>query len=176
MLLAALVTLLFSALPAIASAGTALSQYEQQLVQCINLERAQRGLPQLRVNPALVTSARAHSADMGQRKYFEHNVPGGETWQARVIRSGYAVRGYRIWKAGEDIYWGAGLEVQPSRRRGRVDALGKPPRRHPRRRFLRYRRRRREAPDGGGAACWHRSGSSRLDAGVRAEVAAQDDR
>lgn len=112
-LLAALTTLLFSALPTIASAASALSQYEQQVVQCINLERVQHGLPTLRVSPALVTSARAHSADMGQRKYFDHNMPGGETWQARVIRSGYTLRGYRIWKAGEDIYWGAGLKSSP---------------------------------------------------------------
>jgi len=112
-LLAALLTLLFSALPAIASAGPALNSYELQLVTCINLERAQRGLPQLRISPSLVTSARAHSADMGQRKYFDHNVPGGETWQARVIRSGYSLRGYKVWKAGEDIYWGAGLKSSP---------------------------------------------------------------
>ena len=109
----ALLTLLFSALPAIAHAGPALNSYEQQLVTYINLERAQRSLPQLRVSPALVTSARAHSADMGQRKYFDHNVPGGETWQARVIRSGYTVRGCKSWKAGENIYWGAGLMSSP---------------------------------------------------------------
>ena len=113
MLFAALLMLLISALPAIASASPTLNSYEQQLVTCINLERAQRGLPQLRVSPALVTSARAHSADMGLRKYFDHNVPGGETWQARVIRSGYALQGYRTWKAGEDIYWGAGLKSSP---------------------------------------------------------------
>jgi uncharacterized protein YkwD len=105
--------LLFSTLPAIASAGPALNSYELQLVTCVNLERAQRGLPRLRVSPSLVTSARTHSADMGQRKYFDHNVPGGETWQARVIRSGYSLRGYKVWKAGEDIYWGAGLKSSP---------------------------------------------------------------
>ncbi|MEI6727486.1 MAG: CAP domain-containing protein [Actinomycetes bacterium] len=112
-LLAALLTLLTSALPAIASAGPALNSYEQQLVACINLERAQHGLAQLHVNSALVSSARTHSADMGQRKYFDHNVPGGETWQARVIRSGYTVRGYKVWKAGENIYWGANLMSSP---------------------------------------------------------------
>jgi len=112
-LLAALLTLLFSALPAIASAGPPLNSYEQQLVTCINQVRAQHGLSTLRVNPALVNSARTHSADMGQHKYFNHNVPGGETWQARVIRSGYTLRGYKSWKAGEDIYWGAGLKSSP---------------------------------------------------------------
>jgi uncharacterized protein YkwD len=112
-LFVALVTLLLSALPALASARPALNPYEQQLVKCINQERAQHGLSALRINDALVTSARAHSTDMGQRKYFDHNVPGGQTWQARVIRSGYALRGYKIWKAGEDIYWGAGLKSSP---------------------------------------------------------------
>jgi uncharacterized protein YkwD len=112
-LLAALVTMLFSALPAIASASPTLNQYEQQLVKCINQERARQGLPQLRINAALTTSARTHSSDMGQRKYFNHNVPDGETWTARIIRSGYTQRGCRVWKAGEDIYWGAGLKSSP---------------------------------------------------------------
>jgi uncharacterized protein YkwD len=111
--LAALVTLLFSALPAIASATTSLNSYEQQLVKCINHERAKHGLSVLRLNTALVASARSHSSDMGQRKYFDHNVPGGETWTARIIRSGYTRRGCRVWKAGEDIYWGAGLLSSP---------------------------------------------------------------
>jgi uncharacterized protein YkwD len=111
--LAALVTLLFSALPALASASTSLNSYERQLVKCINHERAKRHLSVLRLNTALIASARSHSSDMGQRKYFDHNVPGGETWTARIIRSGYARRGCRVWKAGEDIYWGAGLASSP---------------------------------------------------------------
>jgi uncharacterized protein YkwD len=167
-LFAALLMLLFSALPTIASANHALSSYEQQLITCINQVRAQRGLPTLRINPALVTSARTHSADMGQRKYFEHNVPGGETWQARILRSGYALHGYRIWKAGEDIYWGAGLKSSPV---AAVDAWMQ----SPSHRAVILAKGFRDigvgavqAPDGGGqASCpvWFFT----LDAGVRAK-------
>jgi uncharacterized protein YkwD len=100
---AALVTLLFSALPALASATPTLTSYEQQLVKCINHERAKRGLAQLHIDAALVASARSHSADMGALKRVDHNLPGCETWTTRIIRSGYAQRGYRFWTAGENI-------------------------------------------------------------------------
>ena len=111
--LAAFVTLLFSTLPAIASATTTLNSYEHQLMKCVNHERTKRGLVRLRLNAALVTSARSHSSDMGVRKYFSHNVPGGATWTQRIIRAGYKRQGYRVWKAGEDICWGAGLASSP---------------------------------------------------------------
>ena len=112
-LLVALAALLFASLPAAAPAGVSLNSYEQQLLKCINHERAKRHLASLRVNAKLVDSARSHSADMGDRQYFNHNSPSGETWSQRIMRHGYTRQGYRVWKAGENIAWGAGLYSSP---------------------------------------------------------------
>ena len=111
--LVALATLLFASLPAAAPASASLNPYEQQIVKCINKERAKRHLVTLRVYAKLVDSARAHSADMGDRQYFEHNSPSGETWSQRIVRHGYTREGYRTWKAGENIAVGAGLYSSP---------------------------------------------------------------
>jgi len=104
------VTLLLAA-PALASIS--LNKYERQLVSQINKQRAKRGLAKLRVNTKLVTASRAHSADMGQRKYFDHNSPDGEKWSSRIVRYGYARQGCSYWKAGENLYYGAGLYSSP---------------------------------------------------------------
>jgi uncharacterized protein YkwD len=112
-LLVALAAVLFASLPAAAPASVSLNSYEQQLMKCINKERAKRGLATLRVNAKLVDSARSHSADMGERHYFGHDSPSGETWSRRIVRHGYTRTGYSTWKAGENIAWGAGLYSSP---------------------------------------------------------------
>ena len=94
-------------------AAVSLGKYEKQLVAEINKQRAKRGLSKLRVNTKLVTAARAHSTDMGRRKYFDHNSPEGETWSARIVRYGYTRSGCSYWKAGENLYYGAGLFSSP---------------------------------------------------------------
>jgi uncharacterized protein YkwD len=109
-LVAILGTLLLAA-PALASAP--LNSYEKQLLALVNKERAKRGLSQLRMNSKLVDSARAHSTEMGEQKYFSHDSPSGETWSSRIIRYGYTREGCRLWKAGENIYYGAGLYSSP---------------------------------------------------------------
>ena len=111
--LVALAALLFASLPAAAPASVSLNSYEQQIVKCINKERAKRHLVTLRVYAKLVDSARAHSADMGNRQFFSHNSPSGETWSRRIVRYGYTRKGYRVWKAGENIALGAGLSSSP---------------------------------------------------------------
>ena len=112
--LVALATLLFASLPAAAPASASLNPYEQQIVKCINKERAKRHLASLRVNAKLVSAARAHSADMGTpQKYFEHASRSGESWDRRIVRLGYSRSGYRVWKAGENIAWGSGLYSSP---------------------------------------------------------------
>jgi uncharacterized protein YkwD len=100
-------------LAAPSSAAVTLNQYEKQLVAAVNKQRAKRGLAKLRVNAKLVTAARAHSADMGERKYFDHDSPEGESWSSRIVRYGYTRRGCSYWKAGENIYYGAGLYSSP---------------------------------------------------------------
>ena len=112
-LLVALATLLFASLPAAAPAGVSLSSYEKQLVKYINKERSDRHLVKLRVNARLVDAARAHSADMGEQQYFEHDSLSGETWSERLVNHGYTRKGYKSWKAGENIAWGAGLYSSP---------------------------------------------------------------
>jgi uncharacterized protein YkwD len=109
-LIAIACTVLLAA-PAVASA--ALNNYEKQVVTLVNKQRAKHGLPQLRVNGRLVGAARVHSADMGEQQYFQHNSPSGETWSARIVRCGYTRKGYRYWKAGENIYYGSGLYSSP---------------------------------------------------------------
>jgi uncharacterized protein YkwD len=101
------------AAPALAS--PTLNSYEKQLLAQVNKQRAKHGLSQLRLNSKLVASARTHSADMGARKYFEHDAPAPneESWSARIVRCGYTKKGYRCWKAGEDIFYGAGLYSSP---------------------------------------------------------------
>ena len=113
MLLVALATLLFASLPAAAPASVSLSTYEQQIVKCVNKERTDRDLAKLRVNAKLVDACRSHSADMGEKQYFEHDSPSGETWSERIVNHGYEREGYSTWKAGENIAWGAGLYSSP---------------------------------------------------------------
>jgi uncharacterized protein YkwD len=110
-LLVAIIATLLLAAPALAAVS--LNRYEKQLVTEINKQRAKRGLAKLRVNGKLVTAARAHSADMGRNKYFDHNSPNGEKWSTRIVRHGYTRSGCRYWKAGENIYYGAGLYSSP---------------------------------------------------------------
>jgi len=100
-------------LAAPALAATQLNSYEKQLITLINKERTKRGLAQLRVNAKLTQSARGHSAEMGELKYFDHNSPSGETWSSRVVRFGYTRQGYDYWKAGENLYYGAMLYSSP---------------------------------------------------------------
>ncbi len=112
-LLIALVCTLALAAPALAS--TRLNRYERQLLAQVNKRRANHHLPKLRLNTKLVRSAKAHSADMAARKYLQHNTPApdAEVWSRRIIRSGYTTRGYRYWKAGENIAMGASIFASP---------------------------------------------------------------
>ncbi|MCX6364643.1 MAG: CAP domain-containing protein [Actinobacteria bacterium] len=112
-MLVALAALLFASVPAAAPASVSLNTYEQQLLKRINHERTERHLAKLRVNAKLVDSARAHSADMGELQYFDHNSPSGETWSERIVNHGYTREGYKTWKAGENIAWGCGLYSSP---------------------------------------------------------------
>jgi uncharacterized protein YkwD len=49
------------------------ADYEQQVVDLVNTERANRGLPPYKRVTALDEAARYHSADLGQDDYFEHD-------------------------------------------------------------------------------------------------------
>ncbi len=52
-----------------------LSSEEENLVEQTNRDREAQGLNDLMVDPLLCLVARGHSADMSQRKYFDHLAP-----------------------------------------------------------------------------------------------------
>jgi uncharacterized protein YkwD len=112
-MLAALAALLLMSIPAAAPAATSLNPYEKQLISLINKQRAKRHLAALRINPKLMASSRAHSAEMASCKYFAHESANGEAFSVRIVNHGYSRAGYRTWKTGENLYWGAGLYSSP---------------------------------------------------------------
>ncbi|MFC7440447.1 CAP domain-containing protein [Laceyella putida] len=52
-----------------------LNQFEQQVVDLTNKERAKYGLPALKIDAKLSEMARAKSQDMHDQGYFDHNSP-----------------------------------------------------------------------------------------------------
>ncbi len=87
---------------------------EAEVVRLVNAERRKHGCRPLRVDPRLVESARAHSAEMASSGLFRHSSPGGATPWDRMGAAGYSqggaetiARGYqtaaavvRGWMAG----------------------------------------------------------------------------
>jgi uncharacterized protein YkwD len=80
---------------------------EQQVLTLLNQIRQQNGLSTLALSAPLRNAARAHSADMLQRKFFDHDSP-TETWDARIARYLNAPL------TGENIAWGAGSYGTPA--------------------------------------------------------------
>ncbi|WP_249872790.1 CAP domain-containing protein [Oceanobacillus saliphilus] len=52
-----------------------LSQFEQEVVELTNQERAKQGLPALKIDTELSKVAREKSRDMAVNNYFDHNSP-----------------------------------------------------------------------------------------------------
>lgn len=71
-------------------ATSGLEPYEQQVVDLVNDERAAAGCGPLTVDSRLVAAARAHSADMAARNYFDHTTPEGVTFAQRITQAGFA--------------------------------------------------------------------------------------
>jgi len=71
---------------------------EQQVLDLVNKERAANGLNPLKVNPTLTQVARAHSADMINRNFFDHNNPDGKTPFDRIKAAGVTYK-----TAGENL-------------------------------------------------------------------------
>lgn len=61
---------------------------EQRFVDLVNSERWSRGMSQLVVDPELVKTARAHSKEMADKAYFDHDspTPGLRTAMDRYLR------------------------------------------------------------------------------------------
>jgi uncharacterized protein YkwD len=71
-----------------ATAATA-SKVERSLLCLTNLHRARNGLGALKRDTRLGTAARAHSADMVARDYFDHVSPEGTSPSDRARAAGY---------------------------------------------------------------------------------------
>ncbi|WP_053217999.1 CAP domain-containing protein [Virgibacillus senegalensis] len=56
-------------------AGQELNEFEQQVVELTNQERAKQGLDPLEIDTELSKVAREKSADMAENGYFDHNSP-----------------------------------------------------------------------------------------------------
>ena len=93
------------ALGAPADAGKrrpSLSRAETSLLQVINEVRRKNGLPLLRVDATLQRAARAHSADMLRRDYFDHGAFG-----QRLTNFGVHAQ-----MMGENIAWWPGYKAR----------------------------------------------------------------
>jgi uncharacterized protein YkwD len=70
-------------------AGTGVAAYEAQVLTLVNQERAKAGCGALTNNSKLASAARAHSADMVAKGYFDHTTPSGVTAAQRITNVGY---------------------------------------------------------------------------------------
>ena len=97
-------------LPSAAQAATTVSYQaagEQQVLTLLNQIRSTHDLTALTASNALRTAARAHSSDMLQKSYFDHNSP-TESWDARIARY------LKSPLTGENIAWGEGTYGTPA--------------------------------------------------------------
>jgi uncharacterized protein YkwD/uncharacterized membrane protein required for colicin V production len=71
---------------------------EAQMVTLVNNARAEKGLPALRVDPAITEVSRGKSRDMFERKYFSHYDPDGKNAADRMNAAGvaYAIVGENL--------------------------------------------------------------------------------
>ncbi|GAA1775775.1 CAP domain-containing protein [Luedemannella helvata] len=63
--------------------------YEDTVLTLVNQERAKAGCAELTRDSRLAKAARAHSADMAARGYFDHTTPEGVTFAKRILKAGY---------------------------------------------------------------------------------------
>jgi uncharacterized protein YkwD len=104
-----LVSVLVFIVPAVSQAGKISYQAasEQQVLVLLNQIRQQHTLSSLTLSTPLRNAARAHSADMLQNTYFDHDSP-DESWDARISRY------LQSSMIGEDIAWGTGSYGSPA--------------------------------------------------------------
>jgi uncharacterized protein YkwD len=85
---------------AAAATGMTISQAEQAMVDALNADRTSRGLVPVRVDPRLMSVARARSVDMVTKNYFSHTQPDG-----RTVFSILSAQKITWYGAGEIIAW-----------------------------------------------------------------------
>jgi uncharacterized protein YkwD len=72
------------------NAGSPESRLAAQVVDLVNTERANAGCRSVTADPKLTAAARAHSADMATRGYFDHITPDNVDVAARITAAGFA--------------------------------------------------------------------------------------
>ncbi len=69
--------------------GPVYADFESEVIDLVNVERAAEGLPPLSYNASLAAAARGHSEDMGLQNYFSHTGLDGRSAADRVTDAGY---------------------------------------------------------------------------------------
>lgn len=87
--------------PACSPSGN--SSYEAEVINLINQERANEGLPALSSQSQLTSAARTHSDDMACNNFFSHTSPTTGSPFDRIVAAGYSYSA-----AGENIAAGYG--------------------------------------------------------------------
>jgi len=83
------------------TSGYVYADFEGDVIDLVNAERAAQGLHPLSYDPNLATAARDHSEDMGLQHYFSHTSLDGRTAPDRITAAGYSYNTY-----GENIAGG----------------------------------------------------------------------
>ena len=83
------------------TSGYVYGDFESEVLDLVNIQRAAQGLHPLSVNHNLATAARDHSEDMGLQGYFSHTSLDGRTVPDRITAAGYFYNTY-----GENIAGG----------------------------------------------------------------------
>ena len=78
--------------------GMVQADFESDVIELVNEERAARGLKPLSYDAGLTAAAEAHSQDMGSRDYFDHDSLDGTKFYERIIDEGYSYN-----QCGENI-------------------------------------------------------------------------
>ena len=78
------------------------------MLDLINQERQNRGIPPLHMDARLVAAARGHSQDMGCNGFFSHTGSDGSSPFDRMRRQGYTFTA-----AAENIFAGSGSYNSP---------------------------------------------------------------
>ncbi len=82
----------------ILTSGYVYADFESEVIDLVNAERAAQGLHPLSLDNDLATAARDHSEDMGLQGYFSHTSLDGRTVPDRITAAGYSYNTY-----GENI-------------------------------------------------------------------------
>lgn len=83
---AAAVALAAVAGPVAPASAASVAKNERGILQCVNAERAKRGIAALKQDPSLAKAARFHAKQMRTKRFFDHTDPAGRSPADRVRR------------------------------------------------------------------------------------------